>query len=268
MFGDLIPRNDKYWELYVQLMRLLDVVMCSVFRPEIITYLQYLVSTICEMYTTLFSQNLKPKFHNLLHYHRAMLRFGPLRYISSMRFEAKHRPNKLASKSSANRVNMTLSIAKRHQLILNDVFLRNTLKKYISYGTQNKIPLRVASLLSQTFQWITVDDMKSVSWVKISSSHFHRDAVIVNRIEPDNIHFAIILSVYVYKEDQIVFEVSPLHTVGFDEHYFAYCVQDTPEDVTMMYVNYSTMQYKYVCNLINMSFGGLTLKYVILRKPL
>lgn len=173
MFGDLVPRNDKYWALYVQLMLLLDVVMCSAFRPEITTYLQHLVSTICEMYTILFSKNLKPKFHNLLHYHTAMLKFGPLRYISSMRFEAKHRPNKLASKSSTNRINMTFSIAKRHQLILNDIFLNNKLKNYISFGTQSILPLRVISLLVQKMQWNTVDDIKSVSWVSISSSRFH-----------------------------------------------------------------------------------------------
>lgn len=268
MFGDLVPRDDKYWALYVQLMLLLDVVMCSAFLPGKTTYLQYLVSTICEMYTTLFNQNLKPKFHNLIHYHKAMLKFGPLRYLSSMRFEAKHHPDKLASKSSSNRINMTFSIAKRHQLILNDIFFSNTLKSYISFGTETIVTLLLARVLAQKFCWNTVDNIKSLSWISISSAQFKKDTVVVYRIEPDNIHFATILNIYVYDKRQIVFRVLPMYTIGFDDHYFAYCVQDAPLKDELMYLNYDSMQYHFPCNLINMSQGELTLKYVILRKPL
>lgn len=268
MFGDLVPRDDKYWELYVQLMLLLDVVMCSAFRPERTIFMQHLASTICEMYTSLFSQNIKPKFHYLLHYHSAMLKFGPLRYLSSMRFEAKHRPNKLASKSSSNRINMTLSIAKRHQLILNDIFFNNKLKRHISFGIKTGVPMQEALVLAQKLGWNNVEKINSVSWVSISSQKYHEDCVIVCDVEPDNIQFATIRNVYIHNECKIVFKALPMDTIAFDEHYFAYNVQDASPRKEFMYINYDTMQYKYPCNIVILGHGVHPLKYVILRKPL
>jgi hypothetical protein len=269
MFGDLVPRGDKYWVLYIQLMLLLDVVMSSTFRPESTTYLQYLVSVLCEMYTSLFGQNLKPKFHNLLHYHSAMLKFGPLRYISSMRFEAKHRPNKLISKSSQNRINMSYTIAKRHQLILNDIFLQGELKTHINFGEKTSISFDVASVLAQEFGWNNIEKIKSVTWVTISSTRYARDCVLVSGIETENVNFSIVTDIYIYNDRNVVFKALPMNTIAFDDHYFAYQVENPPLNTQSIYINCDTMQYPYPCNITIVGYGDVQpLQYVILRVPL
>jgi hypothetical protein len=268
MFGDLVPRDNKYWALYIQLMLLLDVVMSSRFRPESTIYLQHLVYTLCEMYTTLFNQNLKPKFHNLLHYHSAMLKYGPLRYLSSMRFEAKHHPSKLASKSSLNRINMTFTIAKSHQLTLNDIFLKGELKEPYTFGAQTNVSLGESCVLAQNFCWNDVEKIKSTSWALISSTRFYTGCVVVHRIEPHIIHFAIIHKVYVYNNNNVVFKAKPMETINFDDHYFAYNVEDAGPGTELVYINYDSMQYPYACNLVIVGCGVHPLQYVILRKPL
>jgi len=60
--------------------------------------------------------NLKPKYHNLLHYARVMMQSGPLIFLSTIRFEGFHKSLKKIATVVVSRKNITLSIATRHQL--------------------------------------------------------------------------------------------------------------------------------------------------------
>lgn len=53
---------------------------------------------------------LKPKHHFLTHYPTLIRAFGPLRYISSLRYEAKHRIIKKYTKNTESRKNISYSI--------------------------------------------------------------------------------------------------------------------------------------------------------------
>lgn len=268
MFGDLVPQENKYWAIYIQMMLVVDAVMSSGFRPQKTTYFQHLIAELCEMYVSMFHQTLKPKFHNLLHYHRAMLKFGPLRYLSSMRFEAKHRPNKLASKSSSNRINMTFTIAKSHQLMLNDVFLKAELKKSLSFGVETNVPRSEACILLQKFSWTDIDKIKSVSWATVSSLRYRIGCVIVSCIGTDTVEFATISDVYVYNSCKLAFIASPMETIAFDEHYYAYNVRNADSDMQPVYISYDSMSYPFPCNLAIVGSSLQPSQYVILRKPL
>lgn len=57
-----------------------------------------------------------PKLHQLLHYSQLYEKFGPLIYFSTLKFERKHLQFKIFSETSMNRINMTKSFAKHHQL--------------------------------------------------------------------------------------------------------------------------------------------------------
>lgn len=81
MFGDLVPGDNKYWAMYIQLMLVLDVVNSESFFNKKVKYFEYMIATLCQMYTTLFNKNINPKFHNMVHYPSAVLRFGPLCYL-------------------------------------------------------------------------------------------------------------------------------------------------------------------------------------------
>lgn len=60
-------------------------------------------------------KNLTPKMHINIHYPNIIPEIGPLEPLSCIRMEAKHREGKQIAHSSANRINLPYSIAKRHQ---------------------------------------------------------------------------------------------------------------------------------------------------------
>ena len=60
--------------------------------------------------------HITPKFHYVVHYATMMARYGPLRDLWCMRYEAKHQYFKALSKSLGNFINIALSLASRHQM--------------------------------------------------------------------------------------------------------------------------------------------------------
>lgn len=66
---------------------------------------------------------LKPKHHYLLHYPRVMMKMGPLRYVSAIRFEAKHREIKQNAKIVTSRRNPSYTLALKQQLALTHRFV-------------------------------------------------------------------------------------------------------------------------------------------------
>lgn len=68
-----------------------------------------------EMYVRLFNQTLKPKHHFATHYPSLIKKFGPIRFLSSMRFEANHRFVKNYTKNTGCRKNLSYSIGRKLQ---------------------------------------------------------------------------------------------------------------------------------------------------------
>lgn len=272
MFGTFVPRESCYWKVYITLMRVLNFAMSPIFLRRQLVFFNHLVSELCEMYKILFNETLKPKFHNLLHYASAMERFGPLRYLSSMRYEAKHRPNKLIAKSSVNRRNMTLTIARKHQLMMNDMFMQDHFNSSVLCGLKNEVLLNEAENILDKVKLSTtrVKKIYSVSWVSKCSEHFSPGHVIVTSVTEDNVHFARIHKLYVDDEmDTIIFETQPLKTIEFNDHYFAYQVQNSPSE-KHTFVDVNKMQHPFVCNCTPLGRSSHIdpIFLVVLRKPI
>lgn len=73
------------------------------------------VATMNKMYVQLFNKTLKPKHHFAVHYPTLIKKFGPLRFMSSMRFEAKHKHIKNYTKNTVSRRNLSYSIGRKLQ---------------------------------------------------------------------------------------------------------------------------------------------------------
>ena len=59
-----------------------------------------------------------PKFHNLEHYCATIFRHGPLSCYSTARPEAKHQKFKVFCESAKNYINITKTVAEKHQRLL------------------------------------------------------------------------------------------------------------------------------------------------------
>lgn len=88
--GDLVPRGNDVWSFYLIIFEITDILISTTISKSCVKLLATLIEEHNAMYISLFKQNLKPKFHFLVHYPSLILKIGPPVLISSMRYEAKH----------------------------------------------------------------------------------------------------------------------------------------------------------------------------------
>jgi len=104
---------------------MLSIIMAQEVTDENISLLRKLISEHHKLYINLFDDTLKPKHHLLLHYPRIMQQRGPLKQMSSIRFEAKHKELKQTANAITSRKNPAYTLAVKHQLQLNYRFILN-----------------------------------------------------------------------------------------------------------------------------------------------
>ncbi|XP_067615177.1 uncharacterized protein [Eurosta solidaginis] len=110
MIGDLIPLNNEYWQVLLILLDIIDLILKPSYVSVDLTNLQILVEKHHTMYLRLFG-SLKPKHHFLVHYSTAIKKCGPLKYLWTMRFEAKHKEAKIYCHNTNSRVNTPYTLA-------------------------------------------------------------------------------------------------------------------------------------------------------------
>lgn len=115
MIGDKIQSNNKHWDLYKCLKKIVGLLT----RPELdygqIDTLRYLIQEHNSLYLDLYG-NLKPKMHLLTHYCRLIELNGPVVHYSSMKFEQQNRKLKEFAVGTTSSLNVPLTIAIRNQL--------------------------------------------------------------------------------------------------------------------------------------------------------
>lgn len=102
--GPLVPRDDPQWELYVNLRVICEILEKPAISMEDLQQLSEHIERLLRKFKE--SDTLKFKFHFLTHYRRIINLWGPLKPISTFRFEAKHQSVKDFIKSTKNRINL------------------------------------------------------------------------------------------------------------------------------------------------------------------
>lgn len=89
IIGEHVPEEDETWSLYIKLREIVQITTSPIISEETFMELETIITEHHRLYNKFFG-DLKPKFHNLLHYVRVMKNNGPLINLSAMRFESKH----------------------------------------------------------------------------------------------------------------------------------------------------------------------------------
>jgi len=114
--GNLVAFDIKYgnctW-LYKKV-GLFDLL--SSMQSECSELIDSLVAEHHRLYKILFKDPLKPKHHNMVHFGYARKMSGPLVNLSTVRYEAKHRPQTKRAAATSSRKNITYTIAMKEQL--------------------------------------------------------------------------------------------------------------------------------------------------------
>ncbi|XP_043199675.1 uncharacterized protein LOC122369204 isoform X1 [Amphibalanus amphitrite] len=109
--------GSKMYSLLVQLIKIMLLLTVFTVSLQDLDILQGMVEKFLTDLLACFPEfKLTPKHHFLLHYADQTRRHGPLRYLWSMRYEAKHQTLKRSVANSRNRKNICKSIATRYQL--------------------------------------------------------------------------------------------------------------------------------------------------------
>lgn len=254
LIGDLVPMDDERWALYESLVDLVREVTRWTCCTETAEYISVLVSELNAMYMELSGGHLQPKFHFMVHYPRALLAYGPLALLSSMRFESKHRVLKNAANVSANRRNITLTLALKHQLVLNELFIdgayRDPLKLTFS-SKEFKLPdyeLLLSSL------GIPVNEM-SGSVVKAASfyNHCYRTGTVLQLNTNDCSDF-IRITEMLHIKMKLIFVGVVLENLGYSRKYMSYGVQVSPITLAVFHCSFKC---PYPCTLSTAIDGSL-----------
>ena len=117
IIGVSIQEGDATWEIYLLLRQVCDIVFAHVVQGSCLTYLNDLVIRFLSHWAAVFGANtLTPKHHFMIHYSRLIGLYGPLRHLWCMRFEGKHSYFKSVISSVGNYINVSSTMANRHQM--------------------------------------------------------------------------------------------------------------------------------------------------------
>lgn len=163
--GDLVSVENPTWKLYLMLRQIANIVLFDFISDEIINFFSSTVSQYLKLYLKLFDCKLRVKHHNLLHYGQLMHKFGPLKYMSSIRFEGKHKMFKTNNKVVTSRKNASYTFALKHQLYLCNRFINDEgfLLQIIKGAVQTKLFL--------------VEDFGNFKQILPSESFYHYDSI-------------------------------------------------------------------------------------------
>lgn len=136
--GDLVPINNEVWDIYLNLLSILDILHSFKIQKSEVQILKYKISHLNSEYVRLFNDTLKPKFHFGLHYPTVIEMSGPPRHFWGMRYEGKHREFTTYTHAITSRKNICLSICKKFQLKFANYLLSKEEPNY-NMNLKNKI---------------------------------------------------------------------------------------------------------------------------------
>ncbi|KAF4531567.1 hypothetical protein B566_EDAN013571 [Ephemera danica] len=120
MVGNYVPNNDEVWQLYILLRKIFEIANSRVLQKSCYDIIVGLIEEHHDLYLKIFKDDLKPKYHFLLHYGRIFELAGPLCNISSERFEANHKNFKEHAHQMRCRKNLTYSLSLYHQIFFSN----------------------------------------------------------------------------------------------------------------------------------------------------
>ncbi len=229
MIADDIPEDDMNWQCFLMLLQILLLSFSPVASIDTANTLRCIIALHHKSYVSLYGRDaVTPKMHYMLHLPEQLLRFGPLRHHSCMRFEAKHGFFKM--KKWFNFKNLPCSLSFHHQRwmcleMLGTGTSRSNCYLYIGDQVQQSCSMLFSSLehavlLSEclNFNGVAYDQNASVlysSKINIRGITYRSGTVlVVSLLEPS---FVVVDYIVVLNHLKL-FCCHYLKIVGFDNH--------------------------------------------------
>lgn len=221
IIGDLIPEDNKHWEMYKCLRQILNIVTSPrIIRSDAHT-LQTIIAKLNSMYIIFFG-NLKPKFHMLVHYTRILLENGPSVHFWCMRFELRHRHLKANSQSSSSTINLLKTVGTKQLLQMCYVIHSLECGSEIDFGCLDD--KECISIYSDFSEMARPEEIECFNWINICNTTYKTGNFIITDVESSEIQFGKITKIIKLK-DNIYFRLDIFDEFTFEDHYQAYITQ-------------------------------------------
>lgn len=115
IFRNVREKLREVWSSAESLLKLMQIVYSSEIREDDVCNLSTHIEEHFTCLQRFFDGKLIPKHHNVLHYPNTIRKIGPLINYWMMRFEAKHQFFTNAANNTKNFVNITKTLAHKHQ---------------------------------------------------------------------------------------------------------------------------------------------------------
>lgn len=146
LIGDKVSEDNKSWKLYKYLRKIIDIVTSPRIIRSDVKVLEKLIQKHNQLYIDLFD-DLKPKFHNLVHYPRILLLNGLLIHFWCMRFESCHLQLKANALSTSSRVNLLVTVATKQILKVCETIHALECESIYKFGNRSNIDSNRKKLL-------------------------------------------------------------------------------------------------------------------------
>ena len=198
---------------------------------DMIAYLQVLIEEHHTKFKELYPDvNVIPKMHYMLHYPRQIHAFGPLVNTWTMRYEAKLRVIKRASRHG-NFKNICLTVAKRHQHHLcyvlrdNECFIESESYGGCGEGSKVENELELQQYLEQAGLQVPVGSIAlQPKWIKSGPYNLKKNAFLYVGSGTLYPKFAKIKNMFIV-DSQIFIQLQSCETISFDSLYNSFVVQ-------------------------------------------
>ena len=119
LVGDLIPKNNDVWRLYLHMRKIMDIVLMQSLHKKYQNLLNTLVSVHLLLFKKVFpDERIKCKSHNVLHYGTVLLQSGPIINTSTVRFEGYHKHKKQEAAATTSRKKNTKTLTTKESFSL------------------------------------------------------------------------------------------------------------------------------------------------------
>lgn len=240
IIGDKVKDGDKYWESFLVLLRICQIVVSPSITQDTIEYLRQLIEEKLILFTELYpTESIIPKQHCMIHYPSQIMRSGPLIHSWTMRHEAKLSFIKRASRR-VNFKNVCLTAAKKHQLWqCQQLQTENFLHPEIEFSPKSNLLSfaeeddHIQHVLLQLFSLeISSDTIHHHKWVKVQSSKYTKGLFVLIKFDPISPVFGKVMDVIVV-DNTVILSLQKHKRLFFDSHYNAFVVRSTRELVAI-----------------------------------
>lgn len=245
MLHNIVDENDECFKVFQLLLKISSILLAPVISPETISVLQRITTDFLTNFKNVFNKQITPKMHYLIHCPRLILLCGPLTRLWNMRFEGKHKDFKRIAKNASFK-NIALSLAKSEQRSMmaklanpeSHGLFNNMIKGPSTYLNGENLAFAKEQFcqVSQVPQEVIAHILDCKSVTIYGTKYIPNECCLFVRCENEKPIFGDLLGIWMTNDNNVLFRVSELETLAFNDTLNAYHVEKLGQAMGLHYI--------------------------------